>query len=181
MPRQTSFLKWLIFSITLFPALAVFSDEAYHIDYHHALLGVPQQHTTFFHRPSPNSKGSLIYSLSEKGVLGAINPKDGAIIWRQSLVDTESSEIRKGLLGAVAEGSILFSAINGLVQAWDAAEGRMIWEQPGSGVSKDLVVLDTGGIAKDILTLTAETSSRAIIRKLAADSGEALWEFEDER
>lgn len=96
-------------------------------------------------------------------------------------MDKESSEIPKGLLGAITDGSIVFSAINGHVQAWDAAEGRLVWEQPGSGVSKDLVVLDLGGLVKDILTLTAERPTRAIIRKLAADSGKALWEFEDER
>src|SRR5215469_10678850 len=65
--------------------LAVFPDEAYQVDYHHALLGFPQQHTTFFHQPYPNSKASLIYTLSERGVIGAVNPKDGSIIWRQFL------------------------------------------------------------------------------------------------
>lgn len=178
---HASLLEGLIFSTIFSAALAVFSDEAYHIDYHHALLGVPQKHTTFFHRPSANSKGSLLYSLSEKGVLGAINPKDGSIIWRHSLVDEEYSNDRKGLLGAIPEGSIIFSAINGLVQAWDAAEGRLIWEQPGSGVSKDLVVTDFGGTANDILTLTAKNSTAGIVRKLAADSGEILWESKDER
>lgn len=96
-------------------------------------------------------------------------------------MDTKNSETPKGLLGTVAEGSIVYSAINGLVQAWDAAEGRLVWEQPGSGLSKDLVVLDLGGIAKDILTLTAESTTRASIRKLTADSGKVLWEFEDKR
>ena len=95
-------------------------------------------------------------------------------------MDTETPEIRKGLLGAVAEGNII-SAINGLVQAWDAAEGRLVWEQPATGVSEDLVVLDLGGIAEDILTLSTERTTRAIIRKLAANSGDTLWEFEDER
>lgn len=178
---RASCLAWLFFSIIFSPALAVFSDEAYHIDYHHALLGVPQPETAFFHRPSANSKGSLLYSLSEKGVLGAINPKDGSIVWRQPLLDTECSEAHKGLLGAVAEGNTIFSAINGGVQAWDAAEGRLVWEQLGGGVSKDLEVLGLGGTAKDILTLTATRATTGIIRKLTADSGEILWEFKDER
>ena len=178
---HASFPQWLIFSTFFSPALTVFSDEAYHIDYHHTLLGAPQQHTTFFHRPQATSKGSLLYSLSEKGVLGAINPKDGSIVWRQSLADTECSKVRKGLLGALAEGNIIISAFNGLVQAWDAAEGRLLWEQPGSGVSEDLVVSDLGGTAKDILTLTAKTTTTVIIRKLAVHSGEILWEFEDDR
>ena len=94
-------------------------------------------------------------------------------------MDKESSEIPTGLSGPVAEGSIVISAINGLVQAWDAVEGNLVWEQPGSGVSKDLVVIDLGGIVKNILTLTAERTT--IIRKMTADSGKILWEFENER
>lgn len=96
-------------------------------------------------------------------------------------MDTEIPEIRKGFLRAVAEGNIIISAIDGIVQAWDAAEGRLVWEQPATGISEDLVVLDVGGIAQDILTLSVERTTRAIIRKLAANSGDALWEFEDER
>lgn len=175
------FLQLLALSAIPYPTRAVFSDEAYQIDYHHVLLGTPQQHTTFFHRPSANSKGSLLYSISQKGVLGAINPKDGSIIWRQSLGDTGCSEVSTCLLGAMAEGSTIFSAVDGLVQAWDAAEGRLVWEQPDIGVPKDLVVSKPGGTAKDIFTLTAKPNATNIIRKLKADSGEILWEFEDDR
>ena len=59
--------------------IAVFADEAWTVDYHHALLGEPREETTFFHQPNPISRASLIYSLSEEGVLGAINPRDGRI------------------------------------------------------------------------------------------------------
>lgn len=176
-----SCLAWLFFPAIFSPALALFSDEAYHIDYHHALLGVPRPHTTFFHRPSVNSKGSLLYSLSEQGILGAINPKDGSIIWRQSLVDTESPKAHKSLLRAAAEGNNIYSAINGSIQAWDAAQGRLVWEQLGTSESKDLEVLDFKEAAKDILVLTTMRPTTRIIKKLAANSGELLWEFKDER
>lgn len=175
-----SYFAWLLPTI-FSPALALFSDEAYHIDYHHALLGVPQQHTTFFHHPSVNSKGSLLYSLSEKGVLGAINPKDGSIIWRQSLVDTESSKAHKSLLRAAAEGNTIFSAINGRIQAWDAAQGRLLWEQLDTGESKDLQVLDLKETPGNILVLTVMRPTTGFIKSLAADSGKIVWEFKDER
>lgn len=176
-----SCLAWLLTSIVCLPALAVYIDEAYHTDYHHALLGVPQEHTTFFHRPSLNSRGSLLYSLSEKGVLGAINPKDGSVVWRQSLTDTESSEIHKGLLRAVVEGDTILSTIGGITQAWDAAEGRLVWEQLGAGESKDMLILDLDGRPRDVLILTVMRDTMGIVRKLGADSGEILWEFKDDR
>jgi ER membrane protein complex subunit 1 len=181
MRYYVSCLSWFFTSIVCSPALAVYIDEAYHTDYHYALLGVPQQHTTFFHRPSANSKGSLLYSLSEKGVLGATNPKDGSIIWRQSLTDMESSEIHKGLLRAVVEGDTIFSAINGITQAWDAAEGRLVWEQLGAGESKDMVILDIDGRPKDILILNVMNATIGIVRRLDVDSGEILWQFKDNR
>ena len=175
-----SFVTWLLSPAIILPALAVFSDEAYHIDYHHALLGVPQAHATFFHRPAANSKGSLLYSLSERGVLGAINPKDGSVVWRQSLLETESPVAHRGLLRAAAEGNTIFSAIDGCVRAWDAADGRLVWEQSAVGESKDLKVLDVGGTATHLLALNVRATT-GFVKKIAADSGNVLWEFEDER
>lgn len=171
-----------LFSPNIFlPALAVFSDEVYHIDYHHALFGVPQPHNTFFHRPSAHSKGSLLYSLSENGILGAINPKDGSIVWRQSLWGTDRPGAHKGLLRATAEGNTVFSAVNGALQAWDAAEGRLVWEQSYAGDATDLKVLDFGNASKGYLVLATESAATGTVTKLAADSGKILWEFQDER
>src|SRR5271156_785894 len=82
---------------------AIFTDEAYHIDYHHALLGVPERHNLLFRRPHASSNASLLYAVSDKAVLGAINPRDGALLWRQPLggIPLETS---KGASFAVAEG-----------------------------------------------------------------------------
>ena len=181
MRYYASVLAWLLFLIIRSPAFAVYIDEAYHTDYHHALLGVPQRHTTFFHRPSANSKGSLLYSLSEQGVLGAINPKDGSIVWRQLLTDAESTGAHKGLLQAGVGGDTIFSSINGIIQAWDAADGRLVWEQLEAGESKDMLVLDLDGRVKDILVLNLLRGTMVTVKKLAPDSGEIQWEYKDDR
>ncbi len=66
----------LLSAIAALPLVcAVFQDEVGHIDFHHELLGVPQSATTFFHRPRLDDKASLLYSLSDLGVLGAVNPQ----------------------------------------------------------------------------------------------------------
>ena len=80
-------------------SLAIFVDEVNDIDFHHALLGVPSPQSTFFHRPSSSSNASLLYTLSDRLVLGAVNPKDGSLVWRQ---DRHSSEVR----WAVGEGQV---------------------------------------------------------------------------
>ena len=62
----------------LAPAAAIFEDDAYHIDFHYALLGLPAPEATFFQKPYAGSKASLLYSISQNQTIGAINPKDGA-------------------------------------------------------------------------------------------------------
>ena len=160
---------------------AIFADEAYQTDSHHALLGPPQAHTTFFHRPSAASKASLLYTLSERLVLGAINPKDGAVIWRQRLVDPAQNHTRSGLLRAAEGSDTLISAVDDRVQAWDATDGRLVWEWDGDGRTKvvDLTPLANGG--QSILVLCEREDSSFVVKNLAADTGKVLWESIDWR
>lgn len=176
---------WLLSPLlcSLFPpsVSAVFVDDAYQTDYHHPLLGFPQPHATFFHRPSASSKASLLYTLSERHVLGAVNPKDGSIIWRQRLVDPASNVTGRGFLGAGEGEDTIVSAIGNEVQAWDAADGRLVWAWKGHGQLKGLEVLETQSGGKDILVLCEEEGSVGVVRKLMAATGEVLWEYRDER
>ncbi|MCJ1462207.1 hypothetical protein MMC07_000807 [Pseudocyphellaria aurata] len=171
---------WLLVLSIPSLALAIFADEAYHIDYHHALLGTPQPHTTFFHRPSAISKASLLYTLSDKFVLGAVNPKDGSIIWRQRLVDKASNETGKALLNAADGDNTIYSAVNEEIQAWDAADGRSVWELRGTGRTIALEVLTADGGQKFVIALNKEEGKTGIVRKLAAETGEVLWELKDD-
>ena len=163
-------------------ALAVFADEAYHIDYHHALLGLPQEHTTFFHQPFPGSKASLIYTLSDKLVLGAVNPKDGEIVWRQSLASPNAT---RGLLRAGEEQDTVVTAVGNQIAAWSASDGRLAWNKEfTSGLIEDLEIVEVkdGSVPsgpKDVLVLFGGSSP--IIRLLDGKSGHVEWNFEDNR
>lgn len=159
-----------------FQSAAIYPDEAYINDYHHALLGVPQSHTTFFHRPSTTSKGSLLYTLSEKLVLGAVNPKDGSIVWRQRL-DVGNSSTGGGYLKAGEDG-IVISAVGSNVQVWNAADGRLAWSWKGVGNVSGLLVLEgqTG-----VVVYSEEEGSKAVLRKLTTDTGNVVWEHTDTR
>lgn len=172
-------LGLLVISLFSRAALAVFADESYQIDYHHALLGPPQSHTTFFHRPSVTSKASLLYTLSEKSVLAAVNAKDGGIVWRQWLCEVENSTIHanaergEGYL-IPAEGTVI-SASRGLIQAWDAAQGRLRWEWNGQGIVKGLETLENG---KGVVGFWQE-EDRSVLRRLDT-WGDVIWEHADE-
>ena len=157
---------------------AIFADEAHQIDYHHALLGLPQAHSTFFHRPSPASKASLLYTLSERLVLGAVNPKDGRTVWRQQLADEAQNQTTPSLLYTGEGGDALVTAIGGTVSSWDAADGRLKWHRRGYGQLKSLEVT---GRAQDVFVLSKAQGLDVIVQRLAAETGAVLWEHHDPR
>ncbi|KAI9814549.1 MAG: hypothetical protein M1832_005729 [Thelocarpon impressellum] len=162
--------------------LAIFEDEAYHTDYHYALLGLPQPHSTFFHRPQAASKASLLYTLSEKLVLGAVNPKDGSLVWRQSLASSTIST--PGFLRAGENEALVVSAVGGQVKAWDALDGKLAWGNDfADGDAADLEVIESGEAAetagaKDSVALFGK-DGHGTVRRLSGDTGKVVWEFQD--
>ncbi|MCJ1393375.1 DUF1620 super [Xylographa bjoerkii] len=173
--RAPFFVLLLSFCCIYFPYVAaVFADEAYRIDYQHLLLGSPQRNTTFFHRPSATSKASLLYTLSEKLVLGAVNPKDGAVVWRQWLKESQREEYDKGYLKALDGEDIVISAVGNEVNAWDAADGKLVWQWVGEGPVKGLEVLGIEGMKGDVL-VAIEDTGKNIVTRLGASSGEPVW------
>lgn len=156
---------------------AVFQDEVDHIDYHYELLGVPQRETTFFHRPRPDDKASLVYTLSDVGVLGAVNPSSGAVVWRQSIagnVSTGGGHLRAG------EGETwLASAYGQSAHAWDAVSGRNKWWTDFDGQVRDLEIMEmTENARKDVLVLTEEGGT-TVLRRLHGAEGSVVWEFKE--
>lgn len=157
---------------------AVFADEAWNVDYHHALLGLPKEETSFFHQPNPESKASLIYSLSEEGVVGAVNPRDGSLVWRQSLPDGLSSSSNASFLRAAQGQDIVVGGRGDRVAAWSAADGRLAWAHKLAGVLEDLEILElpdgkeTSGV-KDTIALVS--GQQPTIQRLDGASGDVKW------
>ncbi|KAK3371965.1 hypothetical protein B0H63DRAFT_284382 [Podospora didyma] len=158
---------------------AVFQDEVGHIDYHYELLGVPQQETTFFHRPRRDEKASLLYTLSDVGVLGAVNPKTGVVLWRQLL---NGSITEGGGFARAGEGeNWVASALGKSVHAWDAVNGRNKFWTDFDGEVKDLEIMEmTENERKDVLVLFDEDKTHStVLRRLSGDDGRVVWEFKD--
>ncbi|KAK7743916.1 hypothetical protein SLS53_003938 [Cytospora paraplurivora] len=156
---------------------AVFEDEVGDIDYHHELLGLPQRETTFFHRPRPDDKASLLYTLSDVGVLGAVHPSSGAIVWRHLIngnITNGGGHLRAG------EGeNWVASAYASSVHAWEAVSGRNIWWADFGGEVRDLEVMEvTENGRKDVLALYNEGGSTTLRRLNNAD-GSVVWEFRE--
>jgi len=155
---------------------AVFADEAWNFDYHHALLGKPQESTTFFHRPNPASRASLIYTLSEQGVLGAVNPRDGSLVWRQLLEINASSDA--SFLRAGEDQDLVVSGIGSQVASWSAGDGKLAWIHNAPDLLQDVEILElsdgkeTPG-AKDALILTGGEHSE--VQRLDGATGAVKW------
>lgn len=172
-----------LMALLLGPAAAVFADDAYQSDYHIPLLGLPKPDTTFFHQPHAKSRASLLYTLSDRAVLGAVNPKDGTVVWRQRLpaaANTSHLFLRAG------EGQdTVVSAADDYVAAWTAGDGKLAWSKKlGQGVVKDLEILEmpsasseTG--AKDVLVLSG--GDYGLLQRLDVDTGDVKWEYIDKR
>ncbi|KAL7906465.1 hypothetical protein GGI35DRAFT_482623 [Trichoderma velutinum] len=156
---------------------AVFKDEVGQIDFHHALVGLPQSETTFFHRPKKDEKASLLYTLSDVGVLGAVNPNSGALVWRQQIFPGISHG--GGHLRAPEGENGIIAAHGQQVQSWGALSGRNQWQTEFNGQVKDLEVMElTESARKDVLVLYEEDGV-TVLRRLHGAFGTVVWEFRE--
>ncbi|KAL6865522.1 hypothetical protein ACO1O0_001616 [Amphichorda felina] len=156
---------------------AVFQDEVGDVDFHHALFGVPQPDTTFFHRPRKDDKASLLYTLGDVGVFGAVNPSNGAVVWRHQV----SSNITNGggHLRAPENEDWVAAAYGQSVHAWSAMTGRNVWHAEFPGEVKDLEIMEmTETSRKDVLALFHEDGA-TVLRRLHGALGTVIWEFRD--
>ncbi|KAI9713682.1 MAG: hypothetical protein M1828_001371 [Chrysothrix sp. TS-e1954] len=160
---------------------AIHADEAGIADWHFALLGIPQQGTTFFHRPHAGSRASLLYTLSETGTLGAVNPRDGSIVWRQKLQSSDRSSSRA--VEAVEGNNVVYSASNDTVQAWGADDGRLVWASSFSDRKVvDLSFLPGPNNADEAggQSLFVALDGKSVgLHCLDADDGTPRWSLED--
>ncbi|KND89211.1 ER membrane protein complex subunit 1 [Tolypocladium ophioglossoides CBS 100239] len=157
-------------------AAAVFEDEVGDIDFHYSLVGLPQVETTFFHRPRKEDKASLLYTLSDVGVLGAVNPSNGELVWRHQIADDVTSG---GYLRAPEGENWVAAAHGSRVQAWNALTGRNVWQMEFTGEVRDLEIMElTETARKDVLALFDEDGV-TVLRRLHGGLGTVVWEFRE--
>ncbi|KGO50299.1 ER membrane protein complex subunit 1 [Penicillium expansum] len=175
----------LFFAACLSPAAAIYSDEVNHIDFHHALLGAPSPDSTFFLKPSTSSNASLLYTLSDKLLVGAVNPRDGALVWRQNISRSADSPAHgAGLLRGLDGNDAVVAAVGNYIASWSAQDGKVGWENRVSkGVVADLELLEledataTSGVRDTIAVVASDGAG--IVRRLDGNTGKSVWEFKD--
>jgi ER membrane protein complex subunit 1 len=161
-------------------ASAVYQDEVDDVDFHHALFGVPQIETTFFHRPRKDDKASLLYTLGDVGVFGAVNPATGSVVWRHQIFENITNG--GGHLRAPEGEDWVAAAYGNSVQTWNALTGRNVWhtELEGEVVDLEIMELTETGLRKDVLVLSKEEDGTAtVLRRLHGATGAVVWEFKE--
>ncbi|KAL9082271.1 MAG: hypothetical protein Q9159_006557 [Coniocarpon cinnabarinum] len=160
---------------------AIFADEAGSVDYHLALLGEPGNATTFFHQPVAGSKASLIYTLSERNVIGAVNPRDGSIVWRHWLSRSRSTP--RGQISTAEGHEALSTAVNDTVSSWAASDGRYLWDATFKGLlATDVDILEDeqahdGKKVGDVAALWA--GKNTVVKRLDGETGAQKWSYDD--
>ncbi|KAF3084501.1 hypothetical protein TWF706_000721 [Orbilia oligospora] len=152
---------------------AVFSDEAFHTDFQVQLFGTAlDPSSTFFHQAAAGKTGSLLYTLSNRLVIGAINPKDGAQVWRQRLGEgtvSESEELSKSAWLRKSKDGRIVSVFDKAIALWDAATGRAVWEYSASVTVADVITLE----AENLLVVALKGGE---VKAIKLASGEIAWE-----
>lgn len=171
-----------VLALNLAPAAAIFRDDAFHIDFHYALIGIPKHASTFFQKPYAASKASLLYTLSHDHTVGAVNPRDGALVWRQP---APAGEHAKSSLVAGEDQDVVVSAVDDRITALSASDGRIAWDSTVSGAPvEDLEILEqkdgmTDGEVKDVIVLRG--GSHPTVQRLDGKTGRVKWTHEDTR
>lgn len=168
------------------PAVAIFTDEVNHIDFHHALLGAPSPDSTFFLKPSSASNASLLYTLSDRSILGALNPRDGSLVWRHNISQSASPVGGAGLLRGLDGNNAVVGAAGDYISSWGAQDGKLIWDQQfdGGHVSDiELLEMEEATKSSDSRDTIALISGKSFgsVRRFDGDSGAVKWEYIDER
>ncbi|KKA30497.1 hypothetical protein TD95_002069 [Thielaviopsis punctulata] len=158
-------------------AAAIFADEVGEIDFHYSLIGLPQANSTFFYAPKAAADSdpaiSLLYTLSDIGVLGSVDPDTGSVRWRQFLAQDGATDA--GVLRVAGDKPWLISVYGAKVQAWRATDGRNVWSYSvpeGNAVDAAIYAGETG--SKDILVLAKNNQTRSVARLNALD-GSLVW------
>ena len=170
-------LSWLLIS-TVKLSCAIYGDDAYQIDFHHALLGKPEPLATFFHRPSSTSPASLLYTLTELGVLGAVNPKDGSVVWRHRLGLNSRHYAGQASLKACQNLSIIASTLDNHLRVYNAANGRLAWEwQSNDNITFTEII--SHPLNPTVAIIERLRDGAEVVRAFDAENGTLRWHFVD--
>lgn len=142
-------------------ATAVFTDEAYVVDWHKEQIGLLRPDTTLW---SPAA--GLIAAVTDKNVLAVLNGTSGDIKWRTQLDEPVTAV-------ADAPGHVVTVSNRGngqsSVAAWNLQDALQSWDLTVNGRAEMIIASRNGA--------TVLTGSPGKLRSLDASTGSQLWDI----
>lgn len=124
----------------------------------------------FFSVLKPAVGYGKIFAADRDGIVKALAPSDGSVLWEQDLETDVAAKLAGGI--SLSYGKLFIGSENGEVIALDEETGEVVWRTPVEGevlakplVDEGLVVVNTG---------------RGVLQALDADSGEPTWQLSSE-
>ncbi|MEJ2764282.1 outer membrane protein assembly factor BamB [Photobacterium sp. MCCC 1A19761] len=111
-----------------------------------------------------------VFAADRDGVVKALDPADGSVLWEQDLEADVTAKLAGGI--SLSYGKLFIGSENGEVIALDEETGEIAWRTPVEGevlakplVDEGLVVVNTG---------------RGVLQALDADTGKPAWQLSSE-
>lgn len=126
-------------------------------------------------RSTPTLAGGRVYTLGGTGILNALNAADGAKIWtRDAAKENDVKVLGWGFSGSpLVIDSVVIISLSGKLAAYNAENGKQVWNCPDGGNSYSSPHLVTiNGIPQVILM------SKSGAFSVEPASGKKLWKYE---
>ncbi|MCW8328048.1 outer membrane protein assembly factor BamB [Photobacterium sp. SDRW27] len=124
----------------------------------------------YFSKLTPAVGYGKIFVADRNGVVKALDPADGKVIWQQDLEVDVTAKLAGGI--ALSYGKLFIGSENAEVIALDEETGEEVWRTTVEGEVLAKPLVDEG--------LVVVNTSRGILQALDADSGEPKWQLSSE-
>lgn len=124
----------------------------------------------YYSKLTPVVSQNKVFVADRNGLVEALNPSNGKVLWENNLEKETPVKISGGLV--LAEGKIFMGTENADVIALDAETGKEVWRAKVAGEVLSKPLVDSG--------IVVVNTSSGVLQALNADTGKSKWQISNE-
>ncbi|SMY38296.1 Outer membrane protein assembly factor BamB precursor [Photobacterium malacitanum] len=124
----------------------------------------------YYSKLTPVVSQNKVFVADRNGLVEALNPSNGKVLWENDLEKDTPVKISGGLV--LAEGKIFMGTENADVIALDAETGKEVWRAKVAGEVLSKPLVDSG--------IVVVNTSSGVLQALNADTGKSKWQISNE-
>ncbi|MGF1759960.1 outer membrane protein assembly factor BamB [Photobacterium sagamiensis] len=124
----------------------------------------------YFSNLSPAEGYGKIFAADRNGIVKALDPETGKVLWQQDLETDVTAKLSGGIV--LSYGKLFIGTENADVIALDEETGEEIWRTKVEGEVLAAPLVDEG--------MVVVNTSRGVLQALDADTGEQKWQLSSE-